>query len=499
MTNYIGMNENIFIKRPMVNDLISHFVKLMRKESFSDSELDLFRLGNSLGLDLTGFASLKASQDNEYVNTIRAACLKLFTSNENHLSQNNMFYIGSIDFMTCDEPNGKKFFLLETNGGSNRGLSILTNEQQGLIHDGYLEAVKQALRLNRRNDDKLLVLVGIPPEDGLIHEKLLLIEHLRKCLRKTGKTMSVCDIHSVKKNLKFDIVFIIADYRQLSGTLSYSNNWVLLNGEKISVLIGDGIARRLANKQFQDLFHENVQKINTLIVNPIFKITDDKSLTYLASYLSKEDLEKFNLKNLIFTKVWNEQKLIEKLQYLLKKYKRPFIIKPHGGSGGAGVLPFGSEMFQSKEFSIEKVISWSKKEYYDKFLKNRNPFPYTVQEMAQFSLIDWKNSKHAFDLRLYLAQQNSRIIPIGGLARIARGTFKGTLNKQEFVVNLSGYDGQIEVERGLGLSRKNCEILNLTHDDLVKCFSIGCVLFANMAKNYYKIVKFSKWDEILGE
>ena len=66
-------------------------------------------------------------------------------------------------------------------------------------------------------------------------------------------------------------------------------------------------------------------------------------------------------------------------------------------------------------------------------MKNRNPYPYTIQEMADFSLIDWRGGKHTFDLRIYMAQKAGKIIPIGGLARIARGEYRGTLNKEEFV------------------------------------------------------------------
>ncbi|MFX1488411.1 MAG: hypothetical protein ACFFBI_04645, partial [Promethearchaeota archaeon] len=99
--------------------------------------------------------------------------------------------------------------------------------------------------------------------------------------------------------------------------------------------------------------------------------------------------------------------------------------------------------------------------------------------------------------RIYLAQYKNKIIPVGGLARIARGTFIKGVEKQEFVVNLSGYDGQIEVERGIGFSKKNCLLLNLEEDDFINMFSIGCVLFAEIVNNYQKIVNFSDWDTVI--
>ena len=82
-------------------------------------------------------------------------------------------------------------------------------------------------------------------------------------------------------------------------------------------------------------------------------------------------------------------------------------------------------------------------------------------------MIDWKEGKHTFDLRIYLAQHKGLVIPIGGLGRIARGNYIKGLDKQEFVVNLSGYDGQVEVERGIGFSKETCKLLNLEEEDFI--------------------------------
>ena len=62
--------------------------------------------------------------------------------------------------------------------------------------------------------------------------------------------------------------------------------------------------------------------------------------------------------------------------------------------------------------------------------------------MAKFLLIDWKESQRTFDLRIYVAQQNGYIIPIGGEARIARAPFTGEYAKNEFVVNICGDWGE---------------------------------------------------------
>ncbi|UCD00475.1 MAG: hypothetical protein JSV23_06175 [Promethearchaeota archaeon] len=461
----------------------------------TDSDLELINLGKTLGLDLVSFADLRASQEDDFADEVRKKALeKMEKENDNLLDNLDSFYAGSIDFMVSDELGGKRFFLLETNGGSHRGLSIITEKQQSLLYDGYYEAIIQAKRRKKRNSNKTFVLIGVPANDGLIHEKVIMIEYLRKKLKNNGYTVKIFNTDNYDKSFEAEIVFLIADYGQLAISLSFSNNWIKYHGEEVSVLIGDGITRRFKNEKFSKLIKKNFRKIKSILVNPIFKITDDKSLTYLASFLSKEVLKKYKLRYLLFTKAYTENDLNNKLNYFIKEYKKSFIIKPSGGSGGAGVIPVSKD---EDPLSIKKIIEESKKEFFAKFMKNRDPFPYTIQEMADFSLINWREGKHTFDLRIYLAQRAGIVIPIGGLARIARGEYSGSLNKQEFVVNLSGYNGQIEVDRGIGFSENNSKLLNLSKEDFVNMFCIGCVLFTSMVKNYKKIIKFSDWDKMI--
>ncbi|MFX1467725.1 MAG: hypothetical protein ACFFB8_03610 [Promethearchaeota archaeon] len=462
---------------------------------FTNSDLELINLGKSLGLDLVSFADLRASQEEAFAEEVRNKALeKMEKEKDNVLTNVNSFYTGSIDFMVSDEPEGKKFFLLETNGGSHRGLSIITKKQQSLLFDGYYEAINQALKKSTRKIKKILVLVGVPVNDGLIHEKVIMIEYLRKKIKNNGYTVKIFNTDNYDKHFKAEIVFLIADYKQLSTTLSFSNKWIKYKGEEISVLIGDGITRRLNDKKFKQIVEEDFRDIKSIIVNPIFKVTDDKSLTYLASFFSKNMLIKYNLRYLLFTKAFTEKELIEKLEYLINTYQRSFIIKPSGGSGGAGVMPISNDEDYS---SIKNIVNESKKEFFAKFTEDRDPYPYTIQEMANFSLINWREGKHTFDLRIYLTQRNGIIVPVGGLARIARERYRGSLNKQEFVVNLSGYNGQIEVDRGIGFSKDNCILLNLTKEDFVNMFCIGCLLFTSIVKNYSKIINFSDWSKIL--
>ncbi len=478
----------------MEKDLLTKFLELMSSR-ITDSDLELIKLGNSLGLDLISFERLRESQQDGFVDIIREKALKKMEKNrDNFLVNDNLFYSGSIDFMVSDEPEGKKFFLLETNGGSHRGLSIITKKQQSLLYNGYLEAIYQALNKNERKDNKVLIILGVPVKDALIHEKVIMVEFFRKNLKSKGYKVKIFNKDNFDINFKADIIFLIADYRQLSTSLSYSEKWVKYKDENVNLLISDGIARRLDDEKFKRQVKEDILKIKTKIVNPIFKITDDKSLTYLASFISKDILKKYNLKYLLFTKAFNEKDLIDKLRYLIKRYKRSFIIKPSGGSGGAGVILVSKD---ENPANFGEIIEESKKEFFAKFMKNRNPYPYTIQEKANFSLINWRGGKHTFDLRIYLAQNKNRVVPIGGLARIARGKFTKGIDKEEFVVNLSGYNGHIEVDRGIGFSKKNCKLLNLNAEDFVNMFIIGCVIFAKIVQHHKKIVNFTEWDKVI--
>jgi len=321
-----------------------------------------------------------------------------------------------------------------------------------------------------------------------------MIEYFRKKFKSRGFSVKIFNSDNYNKDFQAEIVFLIADYGNIFKSLAFSNNWITYKGEEVSVLIGDGITRRFKNKDFTKLIETNIRKIKSIIVNPIFRITDDKSLTYLASFFCKNILKKYNLRYLVFTKAYTEEELSDKIKYLIKKYQKPFIIKPSGGSGGAGVMPVSKD---EDHRGIQNIITESKKEFFAKFKKNREPYPYTIQEMADFTIIKWKEGYHTFDIRLYLAQRDGIVIPIGGLARIARGEYHGTLDKQEFVVNLSGFNGQIEVERGLGFSKRNSDILNLSLDDFVNMSCIGCTLFTYISNNYYKIMNFTNWDKIL--
>jgi len=464
-------------------------------KDITDSDLKLIPLGKALGLDLISFAKLRASQEDNFVDGIREHALRKLTKHNDILIPNDVsFYAGSIDFMVGGSPHRKSFFLLEANGGSNRGLSILTKKQQALIYDGYFESISQAIEKSFNKDLKILVLIGVPVNDALIHEKVIMVEYFRKKIRSLGLSLKIFNSDTYDRNYEAKIVFLISDYEHLSKAMSFTDTEMRYMGEKVSVLIGDGIARRFNNEKFDKMIREDYHQISSTIVNPIFKITDDKSLTYLASHLIKNRLETYNLESLVFARAYNDKDLIEKVTRMIKTFKKSFIIKPSGGSGGAGVIQI---LKNYNTIEIMKKLEESKKEFYAKFSRKRNPFPYTIQEKVNFSLINWEGYKHTFDIRLYYALNKTQIIPIGGLARIAKGRYLKGLNKKEFVVNLSGYDGKIEVNRGIGLSEDNGKLLNLKSTDFTNLFCIGALIFKSMIENYNEIIQFSNWSNYL--
>ncbi|TXT57206.1 MAG: hypothetical protein BAJALOKI1v1_1840003 [Promethearchaeota archaeon] len=483
----------------MTKEFLINFVKLMEKDSLSESDLELVSLGNSLGLNLEPLSKLWASQEESFVDKIRDKALQSMSSHhQNTLDHKDSFYSGSIDFMIRTFDGNIDYFLLETNGASHRGLSILTKKQQSMVYEGYFGAVSQAIQKNENDTGKILIVVGVPINDGLIHEKALLLDYLRNKITQKGFKTRVFNVYTYKSNFTEDIAFLIADYQQLLSTLSFENYWVKFKNDKVNVLIGDGIARRIEDPQFKALIRNDFRKIRSIIINPVYLATDDKALSYLAKHFVNEKLESYHIAKFLFTRAFNEEDLISKIKTAIQKYNKPFVIKPYAGSGGAGVMPIFPHKLNQEETKIRKIISDSKEEFYVKFMNNRTPYPYTIQEMAKFSLINWNEGRRTYDLRIYLSQIEDKIIPIGGLARIARGAYISGIRKEEFVVNLSGYGGKIEVERGLGLSEKASKVLNLELNHFVDIFCNSCIIFKSIADNYQRIINFSDWDKFIG-
>ena len=97
--------------------------------------------------------------------------------------------------------------------------------------------------------------------------------------------------------------------------------------------------------------------------------------------------------------------------------------------------------------------------------------------MDNFDLIDWKSNKRTFDVRVYIIQKDGMFIPVGGEGRVAKADYTGGLNKEEFVVNLTGYQG-VDIERGIAFSEAGLKALDISKDDLVDMFCASCTLIS---------------------
>ena len=395
-------------------------------------EETIVNLSHYFNLDLMALAPIRQKQDSKFVDIIREKAEKKMNGFPK-LSDPKVFYIGSIDFMVMESGGQNEFVILESNGGSSRGLLSLSYDQVEIIFDAYKKAIDECAK-----DTPKRVLIGRMPIDDLYQEKIMLMEFLKQKYESEGFSVGIYTTRSYNplQQKEPDIILIVSDYNTLLKDIAYHDQQIFFRDKAIHLLIGDGIARRFPI--VADDIKKNWNNVKTNIVNRIYHVTDDKFNTYLAEHLGRDILSKYHIHFLKFGKVFTRDHLETSLKNLIS-IQKDFIIKPFGGSGGAGILPILQNT--SKE-QISGIIDKSIAEFHHKFDPTRNPFPYTIQEMAKFLLIDWKESQRTFDLRIYVAQQNGYIIPIGGEARIARAPFTGEYAKNEFVVNICGDWGE---------------------------------------------------------
>ena len=67
----------------MEEDLLTKFLELMSSR-ITASDLELIKLGNSLGLDLVSFKQLRESQQDDFVDSIREKALKRLEKNKDN-------------------------------------------------------------------------------------------------------------------------------------------------------------------------------------------------------------------------------------------------------------------------------------------------------------------------------------------------------------------------------------------------------------------------------
>lgn len=412
-----------------------------------------------IGNDLISLKGIRSQQDEDLVKKVRERALRKIGKNQLNETRGTSFFIGSVDFMVNDRGDGKEFSIIETNGGSSRGLSAIHKKGWELMYDGLL-------RMLRFADDDPLVLIGYPDGDRLLQEKIFLSENFR---REAGLDLNLDDRAGPGE-------VVLRPYSKILPKLGLQNNDALFDGNKIGVMVGDGIVRR------KDELEERGKKgkLNTIFANEIFPETDDKALTYRAVKEAADELKEFRIHPLDYWRARNKEELIRICKERIDDGEE-IVIKPYGGSGGSGIdiIEVGS--------GLEERIDNSLNDFYGSFEEGRNPFPYTICEKVDFRPITWRNSKRNFDIRIYLTGRDDELIPVGGLARIALEPFSDKMEKKSFVVNLSGYEG-IDVDRGIGISEEGLEILELTEEDLVDMFAASVTLFKNMVDHHEDLI-----------
>lgn len=413
------------------------------------------------GKDLISLKGIREKQDGEFVGKIIDQSLEVLRKEGINKIQEPSFFIGSVDFMVHQTEDGEKeFAIIETNGGNSRGLFAIHEKGTEILFNGLLETLKFT-----REDP--LVLIGHPNDDGLLQEKFFLTEFFKK--------------HS---NLKFlgkraeeDSGIVLGPYEDILPRLELDGNTPIYDGEVVDVMIGDGIVRRREEFEKKGMRGE----LNTVLANEVFPETDDKALTYESVKMGAEDLKKFRIHPLDYWSVSDREELIDVCKERARKDEE-VVIKPYGGSGGNGVNII------LEEDEVEEKVERSLEEFYSRFGKERRAFPYTICEKVNFRPTTWKGSERNFDIRIYVARKGSELVPCGGLARIALEPYSEEQKKKCFVVNLSGYEG-IDVSRGVGISQKGLESLELTEQDFVDMFSASTVLFKKILENHEQVLE----------
>jgi hypothetical protein len=427
------------------------------------------------GINQITLKPIRDKQDESLTQRIISSSLEKLEKTDMSTAGDN-FFVGSVDFMVNTDQKPAKLYVLETNGGSSRGFSILPPDNWLIAYKGFMQPIDDFL-------EPPLVMIGHPSGDLLSYEKFFLAQAIsEKINERFSCNLSLQDAkRAINEKLGYGIV--LDSYVNILPLLSVKKGAIYFGDNKVSLLIGDGLARRHPDISRQVLKDE----LQTVIVNEIFHVTDDKSLTYLAISKAAKDLERFNIDPISFWRAYDRKKLKKTIAGALDESPQ-LIIKPHGGSGGSGIDVI------TKEDNIEEKIDSSIEHYHEKFGDQRNPFPYTVCERVKSSTALWRNNYHQFDIRVYVCKIGDGLMPLGALCRIAIEPFTGLFTKKSFVVNLSGYGG-VDTSRGLGISQRTMELLNLSNDDFVNIFASSVAVMSGISKNYAGLKKEANFED----
>ncbi len=428
-----------------------------------------------IGEKLISLAPIRARQDARLVTRIRRKALALIGDEAQITLDEPSFFVGSVDFMVrLNEETGRlNYVVLETNGGSSRGLVCLSPRDIEQICGGYQEMLDF---IDSGDSKSPLIVIGCPKGDKLLADKIYIAQRLKEALLEKGlcEKAQVVPLEGFRGRLeKGEGAVVIGPYDRLVPSLHCLDGQVFLIGHRVSAIIGDGVARR-------HYLISTGQEMDVILANWTFPITDDKYMTYRATQAAMDQLRPFDVYSMRF---WRAR-TIDELESICQEKRQEvgdLVIKPFQGSGGAGVLPVLADSH------IPAVIEESLGEFREKFSVWQRPFPYTICEKITPRYAIWRDSMRNYDIRIYVARQNNQLIPLAGLFRLALQPYTGQFTKRALVVNLSGY-GRVDVERGLGISKKALDIVRLTEEDMVKMFAASVVLLTFIGRHYKEIL-----------
>ena len=430
------------------------------------ADLEWFiELGGLVGYKQFGFSEIRARQDAELTEQLRRYALDRIGDRKLIEVTDDSFFLGSVDYMVRETPDSQLgYAVLETNGGSSRGLTLLAPPDVERLMNAFVEMLRFL-----DDDEPPFIIVGHIDNDVLITEKFLTAYRLKEALEKErpGLRVRILSIDSFGKQRRSDeAVIVLSPHSQSARSLHLRDDKVYLLGRRVHLIIGDGVV-----KWHHELGH---RRADVVLANWIFPVTNDKYCTYEAIEQARGLLVPHGVYPLHFWRAWDQDELVEKCEVGLSEVDG-LVIKPFQGSGGAGVLPL------LQDSSVPEVVENSLGEFHAKYGHRNTPFPYTVCEKINPRKALWRGNRHNYDIRIYVARQGDTLIPVGCLFRLAPQPDKGTYSKGSLIVNLSAYGG-IAVERGLGLSRESLAIVHLEEEDIVKIFAASTLLMAAITR-----------------
>ena len=145
------------------------------------------RLGGLVGFRQFGFSDIRARQDAALTERLRQQALDRIRDPRLLQLTDDSFFLGSVDYMVRDGLDGQvSYTVLETNGGSSRGLTLLSAPDVERLMAGFVEMLRFV-----DPDEAPLIVIGHPNGDTLITEKFLTIYRLKEALERERPGLKV--------------------------------------------------------------------------------------------------------------------------------------------------------------------------------------------------------------------------------------------------------------------------------------------------------------------